>query len=140
MGSNYYAYIYEDENKTTKKEQIHIGKSSKGWVFMLHRIREKGLIYWSDWKLLLQRPNVSICCHNTGEYIPFDVFVGIVEDRGFLIKPSHYPYEVFGKIYKNEQEWAEEAGGIVGPNNLLRTKQKEQHGEGTWDYVVGDFI
>ena len=56
MGTNYYLKTGEDCPTCGKaiKEDLHIGKRSKGWKFAFHSIPELGLVSYESWKPLLK--------------------------------------------------------------------------------------
>jgi hypothetical protein len=110
MGTNYYVEVQPPcECCGRGYEHKHIGKSSAGWCFSLHVYPDEGINTLEDWK----------------EYLK-------------------------DKVIKNEY------GGIVTLDELLRCITKRNHpsglsrhvidsrfcighGEGTWDYLIGDF-
>jgi hypothetical protein len=123
MGTNFYAN-HPDGMK------LHIGNSSAGWVFMLSIYPELGINTLDDWK--------SIFCYP----------LALIEDEyGRFMTPA----EMLNKITKRAwgsgtpytQAYYLENGADKGPNGLLRSKVDGVHcighGEGTYDYIVGDF-
>lgn len=48
MGTNYYVYI-TSEDATKDAEELHIGKSSSGWVFSLRVYPDQGIRTLYDW-------------------------------------------------------------------------------------------
>lgn len=122
MGTNYYA---ECESKTS----FHIGKSSAGWCFSLHVLPEEGLRSWGDWKRLLALPS-TIIRDEYQEILSYEKFFEVVENRFWN-----------RSIYEND--FLSQNNASVGPRGLLRRNVDGVHcvghGEGTWDYLPGDF-
>lgn len=136
MGTNYYLYEKEDcPNCGANNEPRHIGKSSMGWVFGLHvddEIKNLG-----NWKDQFFRPS-TIIKNEYGDLIPPHDMVDIIELRmskkNFDNKP--YAYDSWEQFHK--QNHSEE-----GPKGLLRHQVDGSHcvghGEGTYDYIAGEF-
>ena len=131
MGTNYY-HSTEDKCPTCghdRGEVLHIGKSSGGWCFALHVYprqpdRPRDLDAWkARWQ----------AC-------------GVIKDEYGAV---HTPEEMIATIENRSHPWAgqsfdyERNHAQPGPNGLVRAKPDGVHcigpGEGTWDYMVGDF-
>lgn len=135
MGTNYYL-------KQPNKEQLHIGKSSSGWCFFLHVKPNKNIHTLDDWFLFF----------NSSENIIIDEYNQIIEPdnmMNIIINRSCNPKK-WGLIarspffnYATKEEFLERNQALEGPNDLLRciidNKHCIGHGEGTWDYIIGDF-
>lgn len=112
---------------------LHIGKSSGGWCFSLHVYPEafdNGPRNWEEWKELIFQPDTEIR-DEYGEIVSPDRLVDIVTKRS-------WPRDrTLG------QEWFTQNHAVPGPNGLARHAVDLvhciNHGEGTWDYCVGDF-
>lgn len=147
MGTNYYAY--NTGIKTTcsccghesTMERVHIGKSSVGWVFSLHILPKNGINTLADWLVVLTEIGVTIKDEydremSLNEFLPY-----IVERSGKPIDKSLYSEPAYG--YYSWEEFLKRNHAEEGPNNLLRSKVDDfhcvGHGEGTWDYIIGDF-
>jgi hypothetical protein len=138
MGTNYYARYNLCED-CQRFEEKHIGKSSMGWCFSLHIIPEEGIKNWNDWKKFLTKDGVKIFDENDKE-ISFDYFEEVVTKR--KAEKIKFPCSIFGKTYNSEEEWAKKNGVVLGPYNLWRHKKGtdcEGYGNGTYDYIIGDF-
>ncbi len=114
MGTNYY-YHKQEACKCCGRndEPVHIGKSSGGWCFSMHIDEYEGIKNYDDWKKLFEIEG-SYIEDEYGDVIDKDYFCkSIVEDRHWRGEhPSRH--EIDGRH-------------CVG------------HGEGTWDYITGNF-
>lgn len=128
MGCNYYI----------KSINYHIGKSSAGWCFSLHVDPANGINNLDDVLKLIGQKKI------------IDEYGGTVRKQDLIEKITNrswgerkFPY----KCSFNNQEYSKEEflgmnGAEEGPNGLLRHKIGNfciGHGEGTWDYLVGEF-
>lgn len=130
MDTNYYlrnnpCFLGEVVNS---ESIIHIGKSSGGWCFGLHVIPECGICSLDDWKLLFQEPSREIV-DECGQSISVDKMLSIITERSWPRSPDF--------------EWNCDAYSKPGPNGLYRHTIILDwcigYGEGTWDYIVGEF-
>lgn len=133
MGMNYYS-VRELGNGIS--ERIHIGKSSCGWVFLLHRVPERGLVKWGDWVDYLRKADIQ---DEDGNDVSFRDMVRCVTERKF--EGRKYPYGMRGTAFASALEHAQWVGGVIGPNGLWRCQLRRgvEWGEGTWDYIDGEF-
>jgi len=135
MGTNYYWYRAETNKcehygRSDKSEPVHIGKSSSGWCFSLHVSSDsqfppstfddwKDLFYWED----------SYIEDEYGHKVSAEIMISIITERKHKDRGDSFDYE------RNHAE--------PGPNNLVRYKIDGSHcighGDGTWDYITGDF-
>lgn len=130
MGTNY--YLHKKVCKCCKRSQeiIHIGKSSGGWCFSLRVYPGDYPLTLEDWKILIEEP----------ENIVLDEYDGLIEPDDMLstITERNWPRKSTMTAIGLSRNHA-----IEGPNNLLRHRVDGFHcignGEGTWDYIVGDF-
>jgi hypothetical protein len=139
MGTNYYLHSPVCECCGRSDEPLHIGKSSAGWCFSLHVIPERGLNTLDDWKELWAIRANQGQLKIVDEYertLTADEMTKIITER----KADESGAVPFGYSswhsfhYANCSEW--------GPNNLLRQRLGHScvgHGEGTWDYIDGEF-
>ena len=135
MGTNYYL-IHKDDHCPHcghKKEPLHIGKSSYGWCFSLHVEIEHEHDHpqnLREWEALFHNP----AYHIEDEYGD-ELTVAEMLDK--ITNRSH-PHPNTWDDYKLADNCAE-----PGPNNLVRHKVDGRHcvghGEGTWDYITGEF-
>lgn len=125
MGTNYYVYI-ANEDVTKDAEELHIGKSSAGWVFSLRIHPNRGIRTLYDWlPVLLNHQNVIR--DEYGRNITAHEMIKTVTVRG----RDELPYFTQADLDANHAQF--------GPNNLLRTHDTTRHGEGTWDYCDYEF-
>lgn len=141
MGTNYY---YQPPLKNCcptcgrgdAEEEIHIGKSSAGWVFSLHVTDE--IPNLEAWKA--KWAEGGTIRDEYGEVISTEEMLRCITERkwpGSEEPPHGYAtYEAF--LQCNH--------AIRGPNGLLRHRPNPRyrsddvvHGEGTWDMFRGNF-
>ena len=81
MGTNFYAVDDGDACPTcgAGTEELHIGKRSAGWNFMLHIIPEKGLLEPEDWYAYWEANNIVIY-DEYGRVIPYDDMLHIINN------------------------------------------------------------
>lgn len=113
MGTNYYLHQTPDgECCECLSESLHIGKSSAGWCFALHVMPENNISTLDDWRNLWAAPEAFI----RDEYGK-KIFIADME----LIITARLWH---GKFPRRRS--------IDGSHCI-------GHGNGTWDYVIGDF-
>lgn len=140
MGTNFYLHTKPDcEHCGAKSEPLHIGKSSGGWCFSLHVIPEMGINTLDDWRKLWLEPGTRIE-DEYGRDIGPDEMESIISKRhgGMSFDEMRW----YGVGYTGEADFHRRNYSMRGPNNLLRHRLGDHcvgHGEGTWDYIVGDF-
>lgn len=133
MGTNYYLVKGEHPPEvhydhplngflkwgTGKPPMIHIGKSSGGWCFALHIYPELGINTLADWQVFASRllSEGWRIENEYGEHHTLDGLWDIVKREGWDELSSKYPFRRHDIAY----------GHCVG------------HGEGFYDYIVGDF-
>jgi len=130
MGTNF--YLYEEKACPTCghcKEPRHIGKSSAGWCFSLHVYPEEGINSFADWRALISNP----------DYLIQDEYGDIISREELLERIEERSWERKGDSTFNYAANSAEKG----PNGLVRHKIDGRrcigHGEGTYDYMIGDF-
>ena len=128
MGTNYYLY------KNDESTELHIGKSSSGWVFNLRVYPETGVRDLYDWIQIFLDDNSTIR-DEYGDLITTEKMLKVIMCRG-RDEPPNWSESDF---ITNSAE--------LGPNNLVRFNPalmghlltKVCPGEGTWDYVNYEF-
>jgi hypothetical protein len=138
MGTNYYFYDKPVRECCGRDfESRHIGKSSAGWCFSLHLIPEDGINSLDDWRKLWSTPG-SVIKNEYGE----EVSVGDIE-KTICQRSWNSTREYPNGRYKSEKEFLRENSATEGPSGLVRHaidgRHCVGHGEGTWDYIIGDF-
>lgn len=140
MGTNYYLHTKPCPCCGVTKPPIHIGKSSGGWVFALHISPNDGINTLDDWRKEWAKPNIEIRDEYDGVILPEEM-EKCITDRRWRNQFDNFDWTM-GGAYKDEADFHAKNGSERGPNNLLRYKIGmwcKGHGEGTWDYVLGDF-
>ena len=131
MGTNY--YLLQNRCQCCKRsDERHVGKSSMGWVFALHVYPDEGINTMQDWEKLLT-PD-AVVKDEYGVERAASVMLVAIKDRG-----NDLSEEDRAKLRSHKvPEYA-----VAGPNGLLRSKLSNHcigHGEGPWDYLVGEFF
>lgn len=111
---------------------IHLGKSSVGWTFGLHVRPEENINNWQDIINLIKEKQADYWSirDEYGESYSFAQFVDVVCNR---TTPRKIP---------KDSEWLVMNYAQPGPNNLIRRQLGKYcigHGDGTYDYLVGEF-
>lgn len=158
MGCNYFLVYNETEDsichccrhETTNQKKRHLGKSSGGWTFGLRVYPDEGITTWGD----IQQECLRIIVKGGwiedeyGDEITLDAFHKIVTERGRKETIDQTVQEAQKSSwwavnrYTDAEDYLQRNHAIRGPNNLLRRKLSQYcigHGEGTYDYCVGDF-
>lgn len=129
MGTNYHWHekpapchaCGHDDSKV-----LHIGKSSLGWVFMLHVDPEEGLNTLRDWRDRWLEPGSKILSEY-GTLISIDQMLDIILDR-----------EHTGEVWSGMKQ--ANNGAIPGPRGLYRGhKNFAPIDDATYDLVDGEF-
>jgi len=128
MGMNY--YIKADTcpccNKKLGKD-LHIGKSSHGWYFLLHAIPEQNINNLGDW---VDRMKGEEIINEKGEVVSMEEMIKIIKERTNISFPM--------PRLNNMRDYAE-----IGLHNLLRYKINDvyclSHGDGPWSMISGEF-
>jgi hypothetical protein len=125
MGTNYY---WNNKCPTCgHSEEIHIGKSSCGWVFSLNVHPDKDINSLPDWESRFLIPTSTIT-DEYGDVISVQEMMETITERSHPNPPP--------------EEWLSREKAIMGPNNLTRHPIGEfciGYGDGTWDLMVGEF-
>ncbi len=135
MGTNYYLYPKPPCSECGREyEQLHIGKSSGGWCFVLHVIPEDEIHDLSDWQRLWTQE---------GSYIKDEYGTLITVEEMFDTIAKRGPGRHNGRIDPWSPRDYEQNHAEPGPNGLVRCKLSNnhciKHGSGTWDCIVGEF-
>ena len=139
MGTNYYVAeikICPNCNHELELEEgLHIGKSSAGWCFSLHVIPEEGLNSWDEWKAHLSDKRIV---DEYGAEFTLEELRKRVEDRRFASRSN----KTVPIGYTSWKDFHDKNHSQPGPNGLSRPRLGPfctGHGEGTWDYMRGEF-
>ena len=109
-----------------KSKILHIGKSSMGWVFMLHIDSEESLSTLEDWQDRWAESGSKILSEY-GTLIPIDQMNDIILDR-----------ENTGDVWSLNEQIAYRA--TQGPNGLYRGLSNFAPADNaTYDLVTGEF-
>jgi hypothetical protein len=130
MGTNYYLHTEVCPHCGRSDEPLHIGKSSAGWCFSLHVYPDKGISTLEDWKDIWSNPKSVINDEYSRTVTPEDMLDTIAN-------------RYWHGVQNTSHRWLAENYAEIGPNHLARHAISEGHcighGEGTWDYIVGEF-
>lgn len=142
MGTNYYLYQKpECEACGRPYKPLHIGKSSGGWCFSLHVIPEQGINTLDDWRALWSQPGAYIV-NEYGDRLTFPEMDLVICAR-FGKEGREWTDESFGPFYDCEADFHSKNSSCRGPHGLVRHSIDGRHcvghGEGPWDYIMGDF-
>jgi hypothetical protein len=139
MGTNYYLVYKEPCPECNRPfEELHIGKSSSGWCFSLHVYPELGIHTLNDWEKKFK--NAYRIYNEYDQTVTEDEIISTIVERSF---PRSIPdeYDYFDDEYDYFNYEANYA--VKGPRGLVRHKIDGinciGHGEGTWDYIIGEF-
>ena len=134
MSTNYFLHAPACPHCGTENEAPrHLGKSSMGWCFALHVYPEEDLHNWQDvWNHIDWLVNEAdyIIKDEYGRVVDPATFFGIVWDRG------NCPWKILSK------QWLKGNHVIPGPFGLARHRLDDRcigHGDGPFDYIIGDF-
>lgn len=131
MGTNYYMLNGKPPCKECGRpfeDERHIGKSSAGWVFALHVYPEEGINNLLDWLVLIAKEGTRIR-----------------DEYGHTVSVEDLLRTIVGRRGKEEfrPSWLAQNQAVPGPHGLARSRIDGHHtighGEGTWDYHIGDF-
>jgi len=135
MSTNYYLHAPVCPHCGNEEEPpLHLGKSSIGWCFGLHVYPEDGI---NNWQQMWSKIDYLTKDHNYeirdeyGDFVGSGKFFSIVWDR------SGNPDKLF------DEQWLKNNYATLGPYGLARhvllAGHCIGHGEGPFDYLVGDF-
>lgn len=140
MGINYY-WQTGPENRCAacnhllddSPEQVHIGKSSAGWAFLLRIHPELRVHNLEDWKALWSKPG-SVIYDGSGQTITPDLMLSIITDRSNPLSveerdfSKYFPYESVADFHFVNHSY-------TGPHKLLFPKENCGTGD---TYVLVD--
>ena len=135
MGTNYYLHMNPCQTCGRTDERLHIGKSSWGWCFGLHVTDEiPSLEAWT------KKFSDGVIKDEYGDAVTVEGMLDrICNRRGSPRMEKHWP--MMG--YASEADFHAKNHSERGPNDLLRRQIDGRHcvghGDGTWDYIQGDF-
>jgi hypothetical protein len=134
MGTNYYLRTNACPHCGRSDEERHIGKSSAGWCFSLHVYPDEGIRTLKDWEAQMKTLNSGIY-NEYGDKLDYKDMITVICDRKWDRKPKPVGYDSW-EDFNNQNH------SVNGPNGLSRHQIDNRcigHGEGTWDYLIGDF-
>ena len=138
MGTNYYWLSEPCPTCAHSQERMHIGKSSWGWCFGLHVLPEQGLNTYLDWAAKWR--GGGIIKDENENNITVEHMERIITQR------KHEPTTARDWLlmgYRDEADFHTRNHSQQGLHGLLRHTLIPGHcighGEGTWDYLVGEF-
>jgi len=132
MGTNYYFHSDKQCGECGREvEGVHIGKSSGGWCFTLHVMPEENINTWKDWLDMFANYKESYIKDESGQRIALPEFISIVAERKWKSKRKW-------KIEELRRNSAEPGpNGLVG--HIVDGTHCIGHGDGTYDYIIGEF-
>jgi len=128
-----------DEAIVRPQPGLHIGKSSAGWCFSLRVYPEDDNAEREELALIGVRKIMSL-----DDWRPLIEEHGVLDEYGDVVTPEAMISCITKRWFDHPPSLATAvaAGGIVGPNNLVRRKIDGRcvgHGDGPWDLIVGEF-
>ena len=144
MGTNY--YLEQDICPCCSRgtNKLHIGKSSHGWCFSLHVIPEEGINSLDDWISWFNKDRTLIR-DEYGNIISFERMLDEITNRKINKSIEEtYATKSFRIMYSSVEGFHAANGSFTDERTkLLRHKVDGQHcignGEGTYDFIHGDF-
>lgn len=140
MGTNFYVVGEACKHCGRSDPRRHIGKSSVGWVFSLHIYPDEGINTFDDWKLILLGNIYKIEDEYGNEFDPLQM-MKIIADRKAKNGDEKWDKPPYG--YASWGVFHLENHSMKGPHGLLRHVPDGYHclgnGDGTFDYMIGDF-
>lgn len=137
MGTNYYLVTEGCGSCGRGQSELHIGKSSYGWCFSLNTHPFDGIACLEDWKERWSRPGTFIRDENHQTIAP-DSMLSTITERVGARRKSGAPLG-----YSSLDEFYTLNSAERGPGNLLRHRVDGNHciahGDGTFDYMRGEF-
>lgn len=143
MGTNYYWYKTPACDCCKREDPpLHIGKSSYGWCFSLRVYPEDNIKTLDDWNVLLAKQG-SYIRDEYGDEISAQELLKTITERSGKTPWNSRDYTNSG-WYKGEEDFHYKNHSERGPKFLLRHKVDGVHcvwhGEGTYDYLIGEFL
>ena len=133
MGTNYYLEVPRCPT-CGSGEDLHIGKSSMGWVFALHVYPEEGIHDLSDW---VEKWKTGKIENEYGDGVPADEMERIITKRlREKLPKSPHGYHSWHDFHRKNYS-------MPGPNNLIHFDPERIHnvkpGAETYDLHTGEF-
>jgi hypothetical protein len=131
MGTNYFLHSPPCLHCGHEPEPLHIGKSSGGWCFALHIHPEQGLHDWQDiWARISAVEELGGFIEDEcGRTVESGLFFAIVWDNS-----RKEPHSL---------DWLRANHALPGPYGLARRAIDGDHvvghGDGPFDYCIGEF-
>ncbi len=124
MGTNYYVTDKENycEHCERGSEQIHLGKSPAGWCFSLHIYPDKNINNLKDLIDFIKNKEIRNEYDEPIHLIDFIKEVTIRSGSNNIAPMDNMDIELKDGLYRHRI-----SKFCIG------------HGEGTWDYLVGEF-
>ena len=133
MGTNYYLKNDPCPHCGRSDDRRHIGKSSGGWTFALRVYPDEGINTLEDWKPLFASGAIE---DEYGDDVSCDEMLSAITERTWDRKGNPAGYQDLA-------DWCRQNSAEPGPNGLARHKIDGSHctghGDGTWDYLPGEF-
>ena len=140
MVTNYYLYQKADSECCGRSyDPLHIGKSSGGWCFAMHVMPEDNINTLDDWRNLWATPGAYIR-NEYRELVSIANMELTIAERS-REKDWDSP-KWWQDHYRSEEDFHAKNHSERGPSGLLRHAigaYCKGHGDGTWDYMVGEF-
>lgn len=144
MGTNF--YVTEEEpcpHCGRGGELRHIGKSSAGWCFSLRVYPEDEINSLEDWKKFWSGKAIE---DEYGNSLTEEDMLARITERGDPKLDTKWDTPPHG--YNSWDHFFSANGGERGPRGMVRhpidthrrySAMTVGHGEGTWDYIEGEF-
>ena len=152
MGTNYYLKTAACEccGLHDERNTMHIGKSSGGWCFALHVGKwlndsddEPEAHNLEDWQALWSRDGWIIVDEYKKPVTPEEMLRIITNRKREEPIDQGQWGTCWYSNYGSFADYLRKNDAVEGPNNLLRHQIDGRHcighGEGTWDYIPGEF-
>jgi len=143
MGTNYYSIVKESEecphcNHSTPRTEKHIGKSSFGWCFQLHVYPEESINSLNDWLPYFDKYIIE---DEYGKTVSKEDILRIITEPKRSNNRNNSSSQIGSSLIRSQ--FLDHYQAVEGPYNLLRSRIDNTHcighGEGTYDYIVGEF-
>lgn len=150
MGTNYYLHINACPTCQRGDGVVHIGKSSGGWCFSLH-VADPRLEHDPTFDALIDQPEALQAVGLDGPPRNFADWLLLILSSGADMRDEHgsemRPAEMIRRIAfrgsgRSDPVEMERNNAEPGPRGLWRHRINQYcigHGEGSWDYVTGNF-
>lgn len=136
MGKNYYVALQPPcECCGRPYEEKHIGKSSAGWCFSLRVYPDEGINTLQDWQKFWEGKTIK---NEYGDVVSEAEMLDAITNRSSSNDWSKTPY-----MYSSWSDFHNQNHSQQGDKGLLRHRVDNRfcigHGEGTYDYLIGEF-